>query len=177
MASADPLQQVFNAVKREFEAKLSSHTPFQSLLSAATIDEVYNALERYQKEQAKTSKLRHLERIQPLLARLKEYAGVIEVFVQVKPDILALLWGPIKLLLQWTSGWSQGFDAVVKTMERIGELLPSFNDLVVHFLDIERIKDLLGLFYRDILDFYLVLIQFFSLSRKFFLEGAPLGPT
>jgi len=173
MASANPLQQVFDAAKREFEAELPSRTPFQSLLSATTIDEVYNAMERYQKEQWKTSKLRHLQRIQPLLARLKEYAGVIEVFVQVKPDILALLWGPIKLFLQWTSGWNQGFDAVVKAMERIGELLPCFNDLVVHFLDIERIKDLLGLFYRDILDFYLALVQFFSLSRKFFLEDAP----
>jgi len=169
MTSVNPLQQVFDEAKREFESKLPSCVPFRSLLSATTIDEVYDAAEKYQKEQeqGKLSKLRHLQRIQPLLARLKEYAGVIEVFVQAQPEILALIWGPIKLLLQWTSGWSQGFDAVIKTMERIGELLPCFNDFVIHFLDIERIKDLLGLFYRDILDFYLALVQLFSMSRKF----------
>jgi hypothetical protein len=173
MSSANPLQQVFDAAKCEFEAELPSRVPFHSLLSATTIEEVYDSMEKYQKEQFKTTQLRHLQRIQPFLNRLKEYAGVIEVFVQVKPDILALIWGPIKLFLQWTSGWNQGFDAVVKTIERIGELLPSFNDLVVHFVNIERIKDLLGIFYRDILDFYLALVQFFALSRKFLPRRHP----
>lgn len=166
MASVNPLQQVFDKAKREFKSELPARVSFDSLLAAATIDDVYDVAEKYQKEQQKTSKLRHLQRIQPLLDRLKEYAGVIEVFVQVKPDVLALLWGPIKLLLLWTSVWNQGFDAVVKTMERIGELLPSFSDVVRHFIDVDRIRDILGLFYRDILDFYVVMVQFFSLPRR-----------
>ncbi len=167
MPSTNPLQQVFDAAKHEFVAALLSRTPFQDLLSTATpIDEVYDAAEKYQREQSRTAgKLRNLQRIRPLLNRLNEYAGAIEVFVQVKPDILALLWGSIKLILQWTSGWNQGLDAMVKTIERIGELLPSFSDLVVHFIDVEHIKDILGLFYRNILDFYLVMVQFFSLPR------------
>ena len=170
-STANPLQQVFDTAKREFKASLpSGNTSFRSLFSVATIDELYDVVERYQQEQHRTSKLRHLKRIQPLLERLKEYAGVIEVFVQVKPDILALLWGPIKLLLQWTSGWSEGFDAVAKMLERIGDLLPCFSSAVVHFLDVDRIKDVLGLFYRDILDFYLAMVQFFSLPRTFVLH-------
>ncbi|KAK0617622.1 hypothetical protein B0T14DRAFT_569112 [Immersiella caudata] len=167
MASENSSQQVFDKARREFERELPSRISFQSLLRVTTIDEVYDAAREYQDEQVKTSGgIRNLQRIQPLLDHLKEYAAVIEVFVQVQPDILALIWGPIKLLLQLVSGWNQGYDAVVKTMERIGELLPCFSDVVTHFLDIERIKDILALFFRDILDFFLAMFQFFSLPRR-----------
>ncbi|KAF2179174.1 hypothetical protein K469DRAFT_694880 [Zopfia rhizophila CBS 207.26] len=37
---------------------------------------------------------------------MKEYAAVIEVFVQAKQDLLSLIWGPLKLLLQiYESVW------------------------------------------------------------------------
>ena len=171
MASENSLQQIFDKAKREFERELPSRISFRSLLRVTTIDEVYDAAREYQDEQVKTSGgIRNLQRIQPLLDRLNEFAGVIEVFVQVQPDILALIWGPIKLLIQLVSGWTQGYDAVVKMMERIGELLPCFSDVVIHFLDIERIKDILGLFFRDILDFFLAMFQFFSLPRTFALR-------
>lgn len=169
MASVDPLQQVFDAARREFERELPPSTLFRSLLTVTTVDEVYDATDRLQLDQA--AKLCHLRRIQPYLNRLQQFASAIEVFVQVKPDVLALLWGPIKLLLMLTSEWLEAFDAVVRTIERIGELLPRFSEAVVSFLDTERIKDMLGLFYRDILDFHLEVLKFFSLRRKPFAQS------
>lgn len=166
MASPDPLQQDFDAAKREFDEGLPSNTTFRDIIAIDTVDKVWDAMKKLQRDHEKKYHLRAMSRIQPFLDRLRSYSAVIEVFVQVKPDVLALLWGPIRLLLQWTGEWQQGFDAIVKTMERIGELLPQFGDVAEHFINKERIKDVPALFYRDILDFYLQSLKFFGLPRK-----------
>jgi len=36
--------------------------------------------------------LRNLRRIEPFITGISQYAKVIEVFVQVKPEILGLIW-------------------------------------------------------------------------------------
>jgi hypothetical protein len=172
MTSPDPLQQVFDAAKREFDECLPSNTKFRDILAIDTVDKVWDAIKQLQRDLEKKSHLRHMSRMQPFLDRLRSYSAVIEVFVQVKPDVLALLWGPIRLLLQWTGEWQQGFDAIVKTMERIGDLLPQFGDVAKHFIDKELIKDVLALFYRDILDFYLESLKFFGLPRKVPAQGS-----
>jgi hypothetical protein len=87
--------------------------------------------------------------------------------VQVKPEILALIWGPIKLLLQWTSVLKQSFDAIVNTIGDFGDLLPEFQEVMKLFGHNEQIKDVLALFFRDILDFYVVALKFFSLGGTF----------
>lgn len=166
MASVDPLQRVFENARREFQQHLPAGTDISDILAATSIGQVHTVIKNLQTAQEKSGKLRHLSRIEPFLLRLSDLAGVIEVFVQVKPDILALLWGPIKLILLWTSEWQQGYDAIVKTIERIGELLPRFNEIATHFVDQERIQDIIALFYRDILDFYREIFSFFALPRK-----------
>jgi len=165
MASPDPLLQVFDAAKREFEDGLPSHAQLRDLSAFNSIDKVWEAVEKLQANQSKRNHQRALGRIRPFLERLQSYAIVVDTFVQVKPDIMALIWGPIRLLLVWTSEWTQGFDAIVKTMERVGDLLPQFGDVTRHFIDKDRIKDVLGLFYRDILDFHLEILKFFTLPR------------
>jgi hypothetical protein len=173
MASPSPLQKVFDDAKREFENGLPPGTRFQNLLTVTTIDQLYDALDKLQGQQRR---LRNLERIQPFLNRLKSFTGVIEVFVQAKPEILSLIWGPIKLLLMFTTEWQQGYDAMIKTVERIGELLPQFQNVLEHFIDKELIQDVLGLLYRDILDFYLETLSFFTMKSEFtcFYIGYPV---
>ena len=164
MASPNPLQKVFDDAKREFEDGLPTGTRFQDMLTVTNTDQLYDAIEKLQDQ---PRRLRHLDRIQPFLNRLGDLAGTIEVFVQAKPEIMSLLWGPIKLLLMFTIEWQQGFDAMVKAVERIGELLPRFHNILEHFIDKKLIQDLLGLLYRDILDFYLESLKFFALKREF----------
>ena len=40
-----------------------------------------------------------LRRLKPLIEGLEKYSKIVEVFVNVKPDILAFIWGPIKTCL------------------------------------------------------------------------------
>lgn len=177
MASLDSLQQILDTAKSEFERDLPLNTPLRDILAITSVDKVWAEVEKLQYEQERKSNLRHANRIKLFLDRLRSYAAVIEVFIQVKPDVLALLWGPIKLLLMWTAEWQQALDAIIRTIERIGDRLPSFGEVRKHFIDKERTKDVLGLFYRDILDFYLEVLTFFSRPRKLAQALTPVYAT
>ncbi|KAK1999388.1 NACHT domain protein [Colletotrichum falcatum] len=168
----DPVQHAFESAMQDFKSNLKKEELYRQILQTTSIDQVYDATEKLQEEQAKTGHLRHLSKIEIYLTRLREYAGVVEVFVQVKPDILALLWGPIKLVLQWANVLKQSFDAIANALEEIGNLLPEFAEATRIFEDDSRIKEILVLFFKDILDFYLITLKFFSSSRLQFIFRA-----
>ncbi|RYP49270.1 hypothetical protein DL768_004993 [Monosporascus sp. mg162] len=164
-ASTDPVQVAFDFAKSEFKDKLKDDDVYTEILKTTSIGQVYDFTDNLQKQQAEKGHLRHLSKIEPFLNRLGEYSKVIEIFIQAKPDILALIWGPIKLLLQWASVLKQSFDAIVNTTAAIGNLLPEFISVTRLFSQNTHIKDVLALFFRDILDFYLVALKFFKLPR------------
>jgi hypothetical protein len=166
-AHTDPVQTAFNAAISDFREKLKDDNVYHEILKTTSIDQVYDFTDNLQREQAKEGHLRHLSKIEPYLNRLREYTGVREVFVQAKPDILALIWGPIKLLLHWASVLKKSFDAIVNVTATIGDLLPEFMDVTRMFSHNLHINEVLALFFRDILDFYLIALRFFGLSRKF----------
>jgi hypothetical protein len=163
----DPVQSAFEKSIRDFKANLKDDELYREILQTTTIDQVYDITDKLQEEQAKNGHMRHLSKVGPFLERLRGYAGAIETFVQVKPDILALIWGPIKLLIQWTSILKQSLDELVKTIADVGDLLPEFEEVMKLFGHNAQIKDVLALFFQDILDIYMITLKFFSLSRKF----------
>lgn len=173
MASPDPMQQIFESAKRDFERSLPKKVKAQDLHAVTNVKQLWDALDKLQAEQSKSLiRMRFLDRIGPFVTRLQSLAGVIEVFVQVKPEVGALVWGPIKLLLMWTSQWREGFDAIVQVTERIGEVLPQFS-VSQGFSDVSHIKNVVALLFRDILDFYSATLEFFSIPRKSSLENPP----
>ena len=125
-AQFDPVQAGFHNAIRDFKANPGDNALIEEISKTKTIDEVYDATDALQKEQAKKGHLRHLSKIEPFLNSLKEYTAVIEVFVQSKQDVLSLIWGPIKLLLQWTDCLKSSFDAIINTAAEVGKLLPEF---------------------------------------------------
>ena len=167
MATAhDPVQLAFEQTVRDFKASLKNDNLYSEIMKTTTIDQVYDLTDKLQEEQRQKGELRHLAKISPYLERLREYAGVIQVFIQIKPEILAAIWGPIKLLIQWTSNLKQSLDAIISTTTDIGLLLPEFSQVSRLFSQNEQIKDVLLLFFKDILDFYVITLNFFSLPRK-----------
>ena len=59
---------------------------------STSIDDIYNATDEIQKKQAGTRTLQNLSKIQPYLECLTQYSGVLDTIVQVKPDVLAIIW-------------------------------------------------------------------------------------
>ncbi|KAJ5175558.1 NACHT nucleoside triphosphatase [Penicillium canariense] len=162
---APRLSGAFQNAKQDFLASLKDPSLFNSVSNIKSIDEVYAFAAQLQQDQSKREGLRHLCKIAPYLDRLKQYAGVIEVFIQAKPDILALIWGPIKLLLQMSDNLTQSFDAIVEAITGIGNKLPLFEAYTNIFETTDRVLDVLVLFYKDILDFYEIVLNFFAAKR------------
>jgi hypothetical protein len=122
----DPFQAAFDISIQEFRVRLKNDDLYREILQTRKIEEIYDITDKLQEEQSRTGRLRHLSKIEPFLEGLKGYASVIEVFMQAKPDVLALLWGPIKLLLQWADVLKQSMDAIIDTVAEIGNLIPEF---------------------------------------------------
>ncbi|KAJ5826601.1 NACHT nucleoside triphosphatase [Penicillium robsamsonii] len=159
------LSGAFQNAKQEFLASLKDPSLFDSVLNVTSMQDVYKFTTQLQEKQSKSNGLRNLGKIKPYLDRLKEYARVIEVFVSAKPEILALIWGPIKLLLQMTENFTKTFDAIVEAIAVIGNKLPLFEAYTVLFEENDRVTDVLVLFYKDILDFYEIVLNFFASKR------------
>jgi hypothetical protein len=170
--SSDAVKHAFNSAIEKFKKDLKNPDLYDQILQTTSIDQVYDATDKLQEEQSKTGSLRHLSKIGPFLGRLKEYTDAVDTFVQAKPDILALIWGPIKLLLLWANVLKQSFDAISDTLEEVGSLMPEFCEVTKIFTDSVRLQEILALFFRDILDLYLIAIKFFSLTRTFLMPLA-----
>jgi len=59
---------------------------------ATTIADVWDKAKELQREQNMRGSMQNMARITPFIHGLTKYSGVIEVFVQAKPDIMAFIW-------------------------------------------------------------------------------------
>ena len=166
MADDSRIREAFERAKNEFHRDLEKPALVAEIQKVSRMQDVYDATAKIQEEQAARGHLRHLGRIQPFLKQLDSYHQVVTTFVQVQPGILALIWGPIKLLLEFTQNAMRSFDAIVSTMAEIGDKLPIFTRYTAVLHSNDRIKEVLYLFFKDILDFYLTALKFFAAKRK-----------
>ncbi len=162
----DSAPEAFKIAIQSFKGALKNDKLYTEILQTTSIEQVYDLTDKLQVEQGKRNDLKHLSSIKPYLDRLEAYTGAIDTFVQAKPDILALIWGPIKLLIQWASVVSASLVGLIDMAAQIGYLLPEFGHAKRMFGDNEQINLLLALFFQDILDFYLIALKFFSMPRK-----------
>lgn len=160
------IKAAFDQAVRDFKAGLSDQALCEEISKISSIEAVYDATDAIQKERGQRGLLRNLKKIEPFLNGLRNYAAVIEVFVQSKQDVLSLIWGPVKLLLQWANTLTQSIDAIINTLADIGERLPEFQRAREMFQQNKHIENVLPLFFRDLLDLYLIALKFFRKKRK-----------
>jgi len=156
----------FRTAMRAFRTALGDEALYTEILRTTSIDQVYDLTDKLQDEQGRTNDMRNLAKLQTFLNRLNAYADAVDTFVQAKPDVMALIWGPVKLLIQWSSTVSKALGSLIDTASEIGMLLPEFGQAMKMFGSNQTIELLLGLFFQDILDFYLVAVKFYSMKRK-----------
>lgn len=91
MASVPWLDDAFNDARRDFLSSLPAgmHSEFSKF---GTIEHVYQEIEDIQSQQEKTKSLVALKRIHPYILGLEDYFGAVDTFVQLKPEILSLIW-------------------------------------------------------------------------------------
>lgn len=130
-------------------------------IRGTNIEDVWTQTGNIQETQSKSKTLRNMQRIEHYVKGLERYAAVIEVFVQVKPDLLGLIWGPIKLVLRIARNHLEVWDKIMDIIQKIGDALPQFLDLKIELGTNEQFGAYLSLFYKEILDFHIALVRFF----------------
>ena len=160
-------QQAFDAAKDEFKKNLKDDKLFKELLATTSVDQVWKAITDIQAVPHAEKRLRHMAKTKRFIQRLSAYANTVDTFVQVKPDLLALIWGSVRLLLVWTTNFSHIADAICDVMEKAGEALPESLEMATTFGDNDKLKEILALLYRDILDFHAITLKFFRMSRTY----------
>ncbi|KAF8244003.1 hypothetical protein K440DRAFT_589065 [Wilcoxina mikolae CBS 423.85] len=163
MSAARPPVPIPAAISRalsRFRNSLDSEEK-KAFNHVTTESEVRALIENLEAEQGARGCLQNMTRLEPFIKGISQYAAVIEVFVQAKPDILSFIWGPIKLLLQLSSKFIESFDRLLDACQRIGENLPRFTRFTSIFSYSEQIQNVISLLYEDILDFYRRTLKFF----------------
>ncbi|OTB06435.1 hypothetical protein M426DRAFT_9573 [Hypoxylon sp. CI-4A] len=157
------LHDAFKSAKEDFKKRLKNPALYD-FSKISSIDDVMDEATKIERQQAKSKTLRGLKRIQPFIDGLKEYAGVIEVFAQAKPDVMSLIWASSSVI--------SAFEKVIKVIADLGMTLPSFKEYAKLFQSNYEIRRALWLFYEDILDFYAILVNFLANRRlNVFLES------
>jgi hypothetical protein len=167
MASPDPIQAAFESAKETFKSGLDNDEVFKDLLQTSSIDDVWALTEELQRQPYVERRMRNMAKINGFLDKLQVYTSTVDTFVSAKPDILALIWGPIRLLLVWTANDAKFGDAIASAMEKIGNALPQFGEMAKIFTESNKLGHVMALFFQDILEFYTITLNFFRLPRTY----------
>ncbi|KAI5836982.1 ankyrin repeat-containing domain protein [Morchella snyderi] len=156
-AFADALSKFQATLKKEELESFSSVTA-----GASSMEDVRKAATAIQERQLREDGImRNVRRIQPLINGLQQFSGVIEVFVQSKPEVLALLWGPVKFLLQVASSYITAYEKLMDAFQKIGENLSRFQEFSIIFKKTPRMQQVIVMIFEEILEFYQLTLKYF----------------
>ena len=105
-ASPAPPENGFRAALRKFEARLKPEE--RAKCKVATLDELKTTVLAIQGEQRRRRELINMRRIQGFLEAMEQFGKVIEVFTN-SSEMVAFVWGPMKLLLLVSISWDSSF--------------------------------------------------------------------
>ncbi|KAH9217331.1 hypothetical protein DL95DRAFT_494393 [Leptodontidium sp. 2 PMI_412] len=150
-APINALQREFDEVARVFKDNLPGSVPLDEILKVTSSHGFYDITEKLQAEQ---HGIRNLPKMQLFLERLGGFDGVIRGIIPGSRDVLALLWGPIALLLQCSKTLGTAYDCIINAAAKVGQALPNFQDSAATFDQNMEAKEILVLFFKDLLNFY-----------------------
>ncbi|KAI6778351.1 uncharacterized protein J7T54_002975 [Emericellopsis cladophorae] len=160
--ASDFINADFEIARRRFKESVGDPDIYEKVLQTNGSDEVTKLIKKAQEDAASSLGMRGMGRLEPFILRLKDFACVFETYVQIKPDLLALIWGPIRLLLLWSSEYYEAVDSVVDATEMIAQALSRFASMASLFNENQAVRSVHVLFLQDILDFYAAVLKFFG---------------
>jgi serine/threonine protein kinase len=166
-APINALQCDFEEAARVFKDNLPDSIPLDEILKVTSSKDVYDITDKIQEEQRTRGGLRNLPKMRLYLERLEGYAGVISDIIHGSRDVLALLWGPIALLLQWSRKLGTAYDSIINVAAEVGRALPDFQASAAIFNQNLEAKEILMLFLKDLLNFYREALEPFSHPSKY----------
>ncbi|KAI8630295.1 nacht domain-containing protein [Xylariaceae sp. FL1651] len=166
------LESEFEEAARQFTENLPSSIPLNELRNIKSSNDVYDITDKIQRSQHENGGLRNLSKIRLYLERLEGYTTVINEVIHGNQDLLALLWGPIALLLQWARALDGAYDSLISAVAEIGKILPDFQASASILNRNIETKEITVLFFKDFLSFYHEALQPFARPSKTVVSSA-----
>jgi hypothetical protein len=161
-ASTNAFALDFKLSIQMFQKELPKSFIWDDIAKINSIDHIYDITDKIQASQQKCDGLRDLTRIRLYLQRLESYTAVARDIIPRNCDALALLWGPVGLLLQWAATHDKAYESLINSIAEIAQVLPDFQASAATFSRSMETKEILVLFFEDILNFYLEASQPFG---------------
>ena len=169
MATIDTAQRMLEEAQKAFRQNLRDPYLYAQILTAKTVTVVYDAIAKLQETMAPNGLLRGLGRLKPLLDRLSEFSFSIEALLSPSSSLLALIWGPIKAILTHSRRDIHVFSKNIDMLAMIGDALPPFGEVFQRFTTDGGLREILALFYQELLEFY-------RITLVLLMKKCKLGP-
>ncbi|RBA15873.1 hypothetical protein FPRO05_12094 [Fusarium proliferatum] len=169
MASRPPITKPngFHRALADFQNRLKPAERQQ--FKVTTLDELKVTILAIQSQQRSRKKMMHMGRLVPFLEAMEQFGKVIEVFLNVS-EVLAFVWGPMKLLLLTAINWTESFDTLLDAYQRIAENFPIFEGYQSTFSQNDKMQSVMEHAWSNILEFHIKALRIFeqSMLKQFF---------
>ncbi|KAF2141617.1 uncharacterized protein K452DRAFT_271241 [Aplosporella prunicola CBS 121167] len=150
----------FQKVLKAFKLKANLSANEEMEFSFTTLQDLYNAIYKMQSHHESTRKMVYMKRLAPFLETMEQYGKVIEIFTNAA-DVVAFIWGPMKLLLQIASNFSEALSKLLDAYEKIGENMPQVQQYQSLFQESPHMRKVLTMMYENLLDFHQEALRYF----------------
>ncbi|KAF2181728.1 hypothetical protein K469DRAFT_691815 [Zopfia rhizophila CBS 207.26] len=149
----------FQTALEKFKRRLSKEE--LKSVEQTSYEDVVRELGRIQMEQEQLKSMLNLARIETFLEAGYQYGKILEVFLNASP-VVCFVWGPLKLLLQTASTFTESFEAFLDAYEQIGESFPLVEILSKLLRPSPPVLKAYEMIFIDLLDFHKNAIRFCS---------------
>ncbi|RSL58822.1 hypothetical protein CEP54_007587 [Fusarium duplospermum] len=155
----DSILETLQRVLEKFEQSLRRRD--QEAFKGTTLETLKRGIATLQVRQHAERRLQNPNRLMLFLKAAEEYGEVLQVFYPGH-EIMAFIWGPVKLLLETVNSCDRAFNELLDTYERMGEefpLLLQYRDLF--HPDSHDMGLILVLICEDVMEFHRIALEHF----------------
>ncbi|KAL6922418.1 hypothetical protein FSST1_006444 [Fusarium sambucinum] len=118
-----------------------------------TLDDVKNEIKNIQSRHGSQRRLRNMELLSKFVEGMDQLGKVVEVFLNLH-NTLAIVWGPLKLLLLTAKTSIDTLESLLDVYAQIGEVLPDLTRYEQIYKEYPAVHTHLEAYYCDILQFH-----------------------
>ncbi|KAK8084662.1 Ankyrin repeat-containing protein [Apiospora hydei] len=149
----------FDRALADFKAGLKKKD--QDRFKATTKESMLKEIEKLQQDQQSRRLGQNLARVKPFVEAMGQFGKVIEVFSNVS-EMVAFVWGPMKLLLQIAGAFAKAFHELLDVYEKLGESIPMVLQFEKLFREDVNMRRVLSNMWKDILEFHRQALKYFQ---------------
>ncbi|KAI0379207.1 hypothetical protein F5Y04DRAFT_290418 [Hypomontagnella monticulosa] len=157
----------FEKARDEFISSLApeDRVYYSPCASAADLEHSIQNLQCFADRRLPKSAILNL--VKSLNQNLEPYFKVVEIFVSSNPELAALVWGSLRLILQLAANFTGFFDQLISLLDELSRGFHQY-DLVLELCSKNppppksQIPQLLEAIYRDILNIFHIIVRIFT---------------